>query len=152
MSWAQHDAQWFLKTKKRYGVKEGNELNQQVVFSAGKIEARHVLNGLNIQKGTVNSIPEIFKIMNTFMDVLFPNIMKFKFVVLSDKEGLGIVKKCFIWQMVQKSKTESEYFCACNYRHRGWLEAIGVKGKIIPVKRIPDGDKICEFRFLLESS
>ncbi len=150
MCWAQHDAQWFLKSKKELGTKESNQLNQKVVFSMGKIEARHVLNALNIQKGTVKTMQEIFKLMNTFMEVLFPKIMKFDFIILSQIEGLGIVKKCFIWKMVQKAKGELEYDCACNFRHRGWLEAAGVEGEIIPLKRISNGDDICKFKFLLK--
>lgn len=152
MCWSQHDAQWFLKSKKEFGIKEGNELNQKVLFSMGKIEAKHVLNALNIKKGSVRSISEIFKIMNTFMDIFFPKIMKFKFITYSKDEGIGIVKKCFIWKMVKESEGESEYFCACNFRHRGWLEALGVKGEIIPLKRISNGDDICEFKFKLNNT
>ena len=150
MCWAQHDAQWFLKTKKEYGIEEGNHLNQTVLKSMGKIEARHVLNALGIEKGSDKTMTETFKIMNTIMDAYFPKIMKFKFIINSETEGLGIVKKCFIWDMVKKSKGESEYVCACNFRHYGWLEALGINGKIIPISRIPDGDKICEFKFVLE--
>ncbi|MFX1295439.1 MAG: hypothetical protein ACFFD2_11405 [Promethearchaeota archaeon] len=149
MCWAQHDAQWFLKSKKKLGIEGANQLNQRIAFSMGKIEARHVMNALGIQKGTIRTMDEIFKIMNTFMNVLFPKIMKFKFFIPSPTEGVGIIKKCFIWKMVQKSKGENEYRCACNFRHRGWLEAMGVNGIIIPLKRIPDGDKICKYKFLL---
>ncbi len=150
MCWAGHDAQWFLKAKEKYGIEEGNNLNQSVIHSMGKIEARHIMSGLGIRKGSLKTIPEIFKLMNTFMDVIIPKVMKFDFIVDSETVGRGVVKKCFIWQMVEKSKTESEYHCACNYRHRGWLKAMGVSGKIIPLRRIPDGDDICEFRFVLE--
>ncbi|MFX1601410.1 MAG: DUF6125 family protein, partial [Promethearchaeota archaeon] len=66
MCWAQHDGQWFLKSKKKYGIKEANQLNQEVVFSLGKIEARHILNALGIKKGSIKTISEIFKIINTF--------------------------------------------------------------------------------------
>ena len=150
--WAQHDGQWFLKSKKDIGIKEANELNQKVLMSMGKIEARHVLNALNIEKGSINSMSEVFKVMNTFMDVLFPGIMKFKFVVHSKSEGVGIVKNCFIWKMVEKSKEKEEYTCACNFRHRGWLKAMGIKGDIIPLSRISNGDKTCEFKFVLKDS
>ena len=149
MCWAQHDGQWFLKTKQKYGIEEGNEMNQRVISSMGRIEARHILSALGIKKGTVNSMPEIFKIMNTFMDVIIPRIMKFKFVVDSEKEGRGIVNKCFIWEEVRKSKSENEYFCACNYRHRGWLQSLGVDGEITPLQRFCDGDNCCEFKFTL---
>lgn len=149
MCWAQHDAQWFLKSKEKYGIEEGNNLNQNVIKSMGKIEARHVLNALGIKKGSIKTMTEIFKIMNTIMDTYFPKLMKFKFIVNSETEGLGIVKKCFIWDMVKKSKSESEYVCACNHRHYGWLEAFGINGKIIPVSRIPDGGDKCEFKFIL---
>lgn len=148
--WAQHDGQWFLKSKKGIGIKEANELNQNVLMSMGKIEARHVLNALGIEKDSINSMSEIFKIMNTFMNVLFPGIMKFKFIVHSKTEGVGIVKKCFIWKMVEKSGEESEYSCACNFRHRGWLKAMGVNGDIIPISRISNGDKDCQFKFVLK--
>ena len=116
----------------------------------GKIEARHIMMGLGIEKGSIKTVPELFKLMNTFMDVIIPKVMNFEFIVDSITEGRGIVKKCFIWQMVEKSKTESEYFCACNYRHRGWLKAVGITGEIIPLKRISDGDDICEFKFILK--
>jgi len=148
--WAQHDAQWFLKSKKKYGSSDGNLLNQEVIYSMGKIEARHVLNALGMSKEIISSIPEIFKVMNTLMDVLFPPLMKFRFVVLSEKEGLGIVEKCFIWEEVKKSKGESEYQCACNARHRGWLAATCSGGQIIINKLIPKGDAICEFRFVMQ--
>jgi hypothetical protein len=148
--WAQHDGQWFLKVKRKYGMKEANEMNQKVVFSMGKIEARHILNALGIKKGSIKSIPEIFKIMNTFMDVIIPRIMKFKFIVHSEKEGLAIVEKCFIWKEVEKSKETSEYVCACNFRHRGWLDSIGIDGDIVPLKRISNGEDRCEFKFVLK--
>ena len=150
LCWAQHDAQWFLKSKRRYGIEQANELNQEVIFSMGKIEARHVLNALNIPEHAPKSIPEIFKIMNTFMYVFIPEIMEFDMVPVLETEGVGIVNKCYVWEEVRRSKGESEYMCACNFRHRGWLEAMGAKGKILPVKRIPDGDDACEFRFILQ--
>lgn len=58
--------------------------------------------------------------------------------------------KCFIWKEVQKSKDTSDYECACNFRHRGWLEAMGVNGKIIALKRLSNGDDMCKFKFILE--
>jgi hypothetical protein len=152
MCWAQHDGQWFLKSKKKYGIKEANQLNQQVVSSMGKIEARHILSALGIKKGAIKTIPEIIKLMNTLMDVIIPKVMKFKFIVNSEKQGIGIVEKCFIWKEVEKAKAESEYICACNFRHRGWLDAIGVNGDIIPLKRISKGDDICKFKFLLKDN
>jgi len=76
MSMAQWDGQWYLKSKKKYGIKEANKLNQNVVFSMGKIEARHILNALGIKVGTVNSMAKIFKIFNTFMDLLIPKVMR----------------------------------------------------------------------------
>lgn len=150
MGMAQWDGQWFLKSKKKIGIKQANELNQSVAFSFGKIETKHILNALGIRKGTVKTIPEVFKIMNTIMDVMIPKIMKFKFVIHSDNEGDGVVKKCFIWEEVRKSKGEKEYICACNFRHRGWMETMGIDGDIIPIKRFPDGDDECIFKFIMK--
>lgn len=150
LCWAQHDGQWFLKSKKELGIEITNKLNQLVISSMGRIEAKHILNALGIPKGTLKSIPEVFKIMNTIMQVIIPKIMKFKFNIISEKEGDGVVKKCFIWEEVKKSKGEQEYFCACNYRHRGWLDAIGVQGEITPLRRFPDGDNECVFRFKMD--
>ena len=150
LCWARHDAQWFLKSKKEFGIEKVNVLNQKVIFSIGKIEAQHILNALGIRKGTIKSIANVFKIMNTFMDVIIPKVMKFKFLVHSENKGVAIVDKCFIWKEVEKSKTESEYVCSCNYRHRGWLDAMGVKGEIIAEKRFSNGDNCCEFKFILE--
>ncbi|MFX0186697.1 MAG: L-2-amino-thiazoline-4-carboxylic acid hydrolase [Candidatus Hodarchaeota archaeon] len=149
---AQWDGQWFLKSKREYGIEQANQLNQRVIFSMGKIEARHILNALGIKKGSITSIPELIKIINTFMDVIIPKVMKFSFIAHSDTEGVGIVDKCFIWKEVEKSKAESEYKCACNHRHRGWLESMGVNGEIIPVKRFSNGDNCCEFKFILHKN
>lgn len=150
--WAQHDAQWFLKSKKKFEIEKANELNQEVILSMGKIEARHVLNALNIKKYTIKSVFDIFRIMNTFMYVFFPGVMEFRLIPLSESEGVGVVHKCYIWEEVKRSKGEAEYACACNARHRGWLEAMGAKAKILPIKRLPDGDDCCEFRFILQQS
>jgi len=57
----------------------------------GKIEAKHIMNALGIKRGMLKTIPKIFKIMNTFMDVIIPKIMNFSFVVHSDKEGDGVI-------------------------------------------------------------
>ncbi|MFX1589511.1 MAG: DUF6125 family protein [Promethearchaeota archaeon] len=147
MCWAQHDGQWFLKSKRRFGIETANNLNKEVIRSMGRIEARHILNALGIHKGDIKSIPQLFKIFNTFMEVLIPKVMKFKFFTKSENEGFAIVEKCFIWKEVQKSKKEGEYVCACNSRHRGWLEAIDINGEIIAEKRISKGDNICKFCF-----
>jgi len=152
MVMAQWDGQWYLKSKKRYGFEEANELNQNVVSSIGKIEVRHILSALGIKKGDIKTVPEMFKMMNTIMDVLIPKVMKFKFVAQSEKEGLAFVDKCFIWKEVQKSKEPTDYVCACNFRHRGWLEAMGVNGKIIPLKRFSNGDNCCKFKFILNEN
>lgn len=150
MTMAQWDGQWYLKSKKKYGFEEANELNQKVVFSIGKIEVRHILSALGIKKGDIKTVPEMFKMMNTIMDVLIPKVMKFKFIAQSENEGVAYVDKCFIWKEVQKSKESTDYVCACNFRHRGWLEAMGVNGKIIPLKRFSNGANRCEFKFILE--
>ncbi len=151
LCWARHDGQWFLKSKKKYGIKEANELNQNVIYSMGKIEARHILDALGIKKGEISTIPEVFKIINTLMEVLIPKVMKFRFFALSDHEGDAFVDKCFIWKEVQKSKEPIEYECACNFRHRGWLDAMGVNGKIVALKRFSNGDNMCKFKFILEN-
>ncbi|MFX1446178.1 MAG: hypothetical protein ACFFHV_22480 [Promethearchaeota archaeon] len=67
-----------FKIKKKYGIEEANDLNQMVAFSIGKIEVRHILNAVGIKKGSIKSVPEMFKIMNTIMDVIIPKVMKFK--------------------------------------------------------------------------
>ncbi len=152
MCMAQWDAQWYLKTQKRFGIEVTNELNKQIISSFAKIEARHILNSLGIKKGDVKTIHDVFKIMNTIMDVIIPKIMKFKMVIHSDLEGNGIVKKCFIWEEVKKANGEKNYICACNHRHRGWMDAMGISGEIIPLKRFPDGDNQCVFKFIMDNT
>ena len=152
MCWAQHDGQWFLKTKKYYGFEEANRLNQEVLFSMAKIEARYVINALNIKRESIKSIQEISKIIITLMDVLFPKIMKMKHIIESDTIGYGIVKKCFIWDQVKKANLENEYQCACFVRYRGWLKALGVDASIIPLCRFPDGSECCKFKFTLNKT
>ena len=152
MCMAQWDAQWYLKSQKKFGIVVANELNQEVVSSFAKIEARYVLNSLGIKKGTIKTISEVFKLMNTIMDVIIPKIMKFKMVIHSDSEGHGIVKKCFIWEEVKKANGEKDYICACNDRHRGWMDAMGISGEIIPLKRFPDGDDECIFKFIMDNN
>jgi len=56
MCWAQHDGQWFLKTKIEFGIENANNLNKNVIRSMGKIEARHIMNSLGIHKGDIKSI------------------------------------------------------------------------------------------------
>jgi len=150
MCMAQWDGQWYLKTKKKNGIIQANELNQIVVFSIGKIEAKHILNSLGIKKGDIKTVAKMFKMMNTIMDVLIPKVMKVKFIAHSENEGVAFVDKCFIWKEVQKSKEPTDYICACNFRHKGWLEAMGVNGKIIALKRFSNGDNMCKFKFILK--
>ena len=62
LCWARHDAQWFLKSKRYLGMEHANRLNQEVIFSMGKIEARQVLGALHVRKYSVRTIPDVFKI------------------------------------------------------------------------------------------
>ena len=152
MSWAQHDSQWFLKSIREHGIENANQMNKKVISSVGKIEAKHILTALAVKKGSVKTIRDVFKIFNTIMDIVIPKVMKFKMIVKNDNEGIGIVNKCFIWKEVEKSKGEKQYECACNFRHRGWLDAMGVKGGITVIKRFSDGDDRCEFIFSLDKN
>ena len=150
MCWAQHDSQWYLKTKRKYGVDVANQLNQEVILSMGKIEARHILSALGIKKGSVNSSQEFVKIINTIMDVIIPKIMKFNLIVDSDKEVTCYVDKCFTWEQVKKAGGEKTFKCSCSARQKGWTDAMGINPKIIHSKSIPEGDEICEFKVFLE--
>ena len=76
--------------KQVFGIEKTNNLNRDVIRSMGKIEARHIMNSLGIHKGDIKSIPGIFKLFNTFMDVLIPKVMKFKFYIESPSEILDI--------------------------------------------------------------
>ena len=150
MCWAQHDGQWFLKTKRKDGTEVSNERNLEVIRSMSKIEAKHILNAIGYKKGVQYSIQELFKIINTILDVILPKIMKFKLYINSDKEGGALVKKCFIWEQVKKAKGEKEYNCMCMPRLQGWLYAMGVNAEVKALQLIPEGDKHCEFRFILK--
>ncbi|MHA1377416.1 MAG: hypothetical protein ACTSRG_03430 [Candidatus Helarchaeota archaeon] len=113
MLWAQHDGQWYLKTKKDLGCRTANDLNNKALYSMGKIEARYILDALNIEKGSINTISEILKIMNTIMEVCFPKIMKFDFFVNSEVEGVGIVKKCLCHKIfeIEGCRTVARILC-----------------------------------------
>ena len=147
MCWALHDAQWYLKTKKKYGPEDANFLNRRVVFSIGKIEARYVLNALSIKKESIKSIEDITKIILTIRDVLFPKIMKTEHYIESNTIGYGVVKKCFIWEEVKKAHGEDEYECSCMDRTKGWLAAMGVDADVETQNRFSDGDNLCKFKF-----
>ncbi|MFX1397954.1 MAG: DUF6125 family protein [Promethearchaeota archaeon] len=146
--WVQHDGQWFLKTKDKFGKDVVNEINLKTTNSIGKIEAKHVLNALNIKKGSIKNIPELFKTINTFMDIFIP-ITNLSLFIHSFNKGVGRIKKCVAWDNVKNSKGEKDYECSCLYRYRGWMEAMGVSGEIITKKRLSDGDNECIFEFNL---
>jgi len=149
MCWAQHDAQWFLKTKKDRGFEEANQLNLRVISTIGRIEARHILNALRIKKGSIKTIPELFKVVNTIMDMVFPKVVKLKLIVQSDQVGVILVKKCVYWQEVKKAGVENEYICVCTNRTQSWVDTIGIKGELKTLKRFSDGDDRCLFEFKL---
>lgn len=150
MCWAQHDGQWFLKTSNKFGFKVANELNQKAIKSMGKIESRHIMNALGIKKGTIKSIHELLKFLNTGFDLGTPKgIMKYTFEILSDDEFLWSIKKCLIWELVKKAGNESDYVCCCDIRMSAWFDPLGFNVNKIVIKRFPDGDNICEFKFVV---
>ena len=150
MCWAQHDGQWFLKTTKKFGFEVANELNQTVIKSMGKITSRYILNALGIKKGELKSSYEISKFINTVLDLVHPKpFLKYEIEILSDREFFARVKKCLIWDLVRKAGNESDYTCCCDMRMRAWLAPLGFNIDVFVLKRLPDGDKMCESKVVI---
>ena len=76
-------------------------------------------------------------------------MMKYEYEILSDTEVLWRVKKCLIWDLVKKAGNESDYACCCDMRLSAWLVSLGVSIEEFPIKRFPDGDNMCEFKFIV---
>ncbi len=142
--WVAHDGRWFLTAAAELGFEVANKLNQAVLKSMGKKEARELMT----RTGTEIANAGDFK---AFLEMAAPLYWPEAHVYrIDDPEGdmmVGHVIHCYVWENVNKAGATSFYRCAAPLRFRAWLEGLGIPGEVIGTKECDTCNGSCEISF-----
>jgi len=142
--WVAHDGRWFLKTAEEYGFDTANRLNQTIIRSMGKKEAKELMTRTGTQIADVDDI-------KTFMEmgggIYWPEEHEYEIEIAGDNLILGHVLKCYVWENSRKAGALGPYRCAAPIRFRGWVDAFGVPGEVTGSSDVDRCNGSCEITF-----
>jgi hypothetical protein len=125
--WVAHDGRWFLKTAEEYGFDSANKLNQAVIRSMGKKEARELM----VRTGTqIAGVSDIKAFMNMAGELYWPGEHKYAVETVGDDLLVGHVIKCYVWENSKKAGALGLYRCAAAIRFSGWMDAMVVPAEV----------------------
>jgi len=144
--WVAHDGRWFLKAAEELGFDTANRLNQAIIRSMGKKEAKELMTRTGAQ---IADIGDIVEIIRTGGEIYWPEEHKHEMEVVGESLIVGRVLQCYVWANVKKAGESAlaYYRCAAPIRFRGWVEAFGVPGEVIASKDIDECKGSCEISF-----
>lgn len=141
-NWISHDARWFLKVAQELGFDVASRLNQIVIRSMGKTEAKRFLRESGF--GEVRKIEDLLYIFEEGCRLYYPEEHEYEFKIMDKNTILGIVTRCIVFDAVKKAGVTDLYQCGCMTRHGAWLEAFGLDGEAFMRKSMMKGDNVCE--------
>jgi hypothetical protein len=142
--WVAHDGRWFLGAAAEFGFDVANELNQAVIRSMGKKEAREMM----LRTGTrIESAREYAQFVEMAGRLYWPEEHKTEIEIVADDLVVGRVLHCYVWDEVSKAGALSFYRCAAPIRFRGWIEGLGLSGEVVGTGECDTCNGSCEISF-----
>jgi hypothetical protein len=142
--WVAHDGRWFLTVAAEFGFDVANKLNQAVLRSMGKKEARELMTRTGTQIEHANDVK---KFMEMAGPIYWPEAHVYDIGDPHDNMMTGHVIHCYVWDNVSKASGTSLYKCAAPLRFRAWLEGLGVPGEVIATKECDTCNGSCDISF-----
>ncbi len=144
--WWAHDARWFLKVAGELGFDTANRLNQAVIRSMGKTEAKELMTRTGAQLANIGDIKEFIEMGG---EIYWPEEHKYRMEVVGESLIVGHVLQCYVWNGVNKAGESAlaRYRCAAPTRFRGWVDAFGVPGEVIASSDVDECNGSCEISF-----
>lgn len=142
--WVAHDGRWFLAVAAEFGFDVANKLNQVVLRSMGKKEAKELMT----RTGTkIANASDFQKFLEMAGPLYWPEEHVYQ---IGDPEAntvVGRVIHCYVWENVNKAGATSFYQCAAPLRFRAWLEGLDIPGEVIATKECDTCNGSCEITF-----
>ena len=142
--WVAHDGRWFLAVAAEFGFETANKVNQSILRSMGKKEAKEFMTRTGAEIANASD----FK---TFMEmggaIYWPEEHEYEIEIAGDNLMVGRVLHCYVWENVNKAGGLSFYRCAAPIRFRGWMEGLGIPGEVIATKECDTCNGSCEISF-----
>ena len=142
--WVAHDGRWFLKAAEELGFNTANRLNQAVIRSMGKKEAREFMTRSGAQVANASDFKRFLEMAGP---LYWPEEHVWRIEILTDNLMTGRVLHCYVWENVSKAGGLSFYRCAAPIRFRGWLEGVGVPGEVTGSSECDTCNGSCEISF-----
>jgi hypothetical protein len=142
--WVAHDGRWFLRATQEWGFETANRVNQAIIRSMGKKEAKELMDRTGAQIADIGDIVEIIRMGG---EIYWPEEHKYEIKASGDSLILGRVLRCYVWENVNKAGGLLSYHCAAPTRFRGWVDAFGVPGEVIASKDCDECNGSCEISF-----
>jgi hypothetical protein len=145
--WVAHDGRWFLKAAEELGFDTANRLNQAVLISMGKKEAKELMTRTGAQIADIGDIKSIIEMGG---ELYWPEEHKYEIEIVNDSLIVGRILQCYVWNNVNKAGGLSYYRCAAVTRFRGWVEAFGVPGEVTGSKEVDECNGSCEISWMFD--
>jgi len=142
--WIAHDGRWFLRAVQEWGFDTANRVNQAIIRSMGKKEAKELMDRTGAQIADIGDIVEIIKMGG---EIYWPEEHEYEIKISGDSLIIGRVLRCYVWENVNKAGGLLSYRCAAPTRFSGWVDAFGVPGEVIASKDCDECNGSCEINF-----
>lgn len=142
--WVAHDGRWFLGVAAEFGFDVANRLNQAVLRSMGKKEAREFKNRSGAEIASAKDFKEFLELAGP---LYWPEAHVYEICDPRGNMMTGRVIHCYVWEEVNKAGGLSLYQCAAPLRFRAWLEGLDIPGEVIATKECDTCNGSCDISF-----
>jgi Family of unknown function (DUF6125) len=142
--WVAHDGRWFLAVAAEFGFEAANKLNQTVLRSMGKKEARELMTRSGVE---VKNASDFKAFLEMAGPLYWPEEHTYEIGDAGASTVTGHIVHCYVWENVNKGGGTSFYQCAAPLRFRAWLEGIGLRGEVIATKECSSCNGSCDISF-----
>jgi len=142
--WVAHDGRWFLGVAAEFGFDIANRLNQAVLRSMGKKEAREFKNRSGAEIASASDFKEFLALAGP---LYWPEAHVYEICDPRGNMMTGRVIRCYVWEEVNKAGGLSLYQCAAPLRFRAWLEGLDIPGEVIATKECDTCNGSCDISF-----
>jgi len=150
--WMTHDGSWFYNCARKLGIDEANKLNKAAIKTLSTIEMQRIKKAMGSENSKLRTFEQLKDFIINGFSILKGDFMDFVYTFPEKNRIHWKMNRCFAYNGMKMFGFEKEYECGVIYRLSCWLEALGIKHKIVPKinKCLLNSRSICSGDIILE--